>query len=299
MTNVLSLLYGKIYFPTYSNSLKDIGSYLGVEWSEESASGLMSIVWRLRWEETDEDSFKQKILEYNMEDCHALQRVAEEVRKISAHETSEVCEADQVKKTSIYKFGKLDFVSEHFSQINRRAYFDYQRERIFFKDRKKIAQRTREGRRRALRVNKAVEFPMSKRCSACGHKDLYRHDKQSKTVLDLWFYKHGVKRWVVEYVCSRSRCKACGSAFYPPAFKRIRGKYGHNLYSWVVFQMIALRQTYGRVSEHLETVFGYANSYKLCGRAKERMAEEYESTYNRILRKIRSGNLVHADETTV
>src|SRR5260370_20323973 len=32
-TNVLSLIYASIYFPTCSNELKEIGKYLGSEWS--------------------------------------------------------------------------------------------------------------------------------------------------------------------------------------------------------------------------------------------------------------------------
>ena len=63
--------------------------------------------------------------------------------------------------------------------------------------------------------------------------------------------------------------------------------------------MIALRQTFGRINEHLETVFGYTDPSNLCGRAKEKMAGEYATTYNRILSKIRRGNLVHVDETAV
>ena len=44
--NVLSVIYGHVYFPTYSNGLKDIGRCLGCSWSEPDASGIQSIVWR-------------------------------------------------------------------------------------------------------------------------------------------------------------------------------------------------------------------------------------------------------------
>ena len=33
VVNVLSLIYAHVYFPTYSNGLKDIGQYLGYRWS--------------------------------------------------------------------------------------------------------------------------------------------------------------------------------------------------------------------------------------------------------------------------
>lgn len=50
--NVLAQIYGKVYFPTYSNGLKDIGKYLGCKWSEHNATGLQSLVWRYQWEVT-------------------------------------------------------------------------------------------------------------------------------------------------------------------------------------------------------------------------------------------------------
>ena len=51
-TNVLSVVYPHIYFPTYSNSLKDIGRFLGAKRTDESATGLLTIVWRRNWEAT-------------------------------------------------------------------------------------------------------------------------------------------------------------------------------------------------------------------------------------------------------
>ena len=39
-TNMLSLVYSNLYFPTYSNGLKEIGRYLGCTWSAPNASGI-------------------------------------------------------------------------------------------------------------------------------------------------------------------------------------------------------------------------------------------------------------------
>lgn len=46
--NLLSVIYARIYFPTYSNGLKEIARFLGFEWGDPLASGLQSIVWRSR-----------------------------------------------------------------------------------------------------------------------------------------------------------------------------------------------------------------------------------------------------------
>jgi predicted RecB family nuclease len=45
-TNLLSFIYAQIYFPTYSNGLKEITGYLGFRWSGSLTSGLETIVWR-------------------------------------------------------------------------------------------------------------------------------------------------------------------------------------------------------------------------------------------------------------
>jgi predicted RecB family nuclease len=50
--NLLSVIFGQIYFPTHSNRLKEIAGWLGFRWSDENACGLQSIIWRHDWEKT-------------------------------------------------------------------------------------------------------------------------------------------------------------------------------------------------------------------------------------------------------
>src|SRR5215510_10906585 len=41
LVNAAAFIFGKIYFPTRSNSLKDVGKYVGAAWSIPDASGLL------------------------------------------------------------------------------------------------------------------------------------------------------------------------------------------------------------------------------------------------------------------
>src|SRR4029077_15596662 len=66
----------RVYFPTLSNGLKNIAGYLGFQWSGSPASGLEAIVWRHRWEGSRDPAKKQALLDYNREDCEALEIVA-------------------------------------------------------------------------------------------------------------------------------------------------------------------------------------------------------------------------------
>ena len=72
--NVLSVIYAQIYFPTYSNGLKEIAQYLGFQWSESDASGLNTLMWRSQWESSQDSCLKQTLVTYNAEDCEALEQ---------------------------------------------------------------------------------------------------------------------------------------------------------------------------------------------------------------------------------
>jgi len=70
--NILSLIFAQVYFPTYSNGLKEISTCLGYEWGDPSFSGLQSIVWRHDWESSGDPKVQEKLIAYNAEDCEAV-----------------------------------------------------------------------------------------------------------------------------------------------------------------------------------------------------------------------------------
>jgi predicted RecB family nuclease len=80
--NVLALIYGRIYIPVHSTDLKSIAGCLDFKWSDETASGIQSLVWRNRWETSREQTHKQQLLRYNLEDCAALEIVTKTIAAI-------------------------------------------------------------------------------------------------------------------------------------------------------------------------------------------------------------------------
>ena len=80
--NVLAAIHSNVYFPTFSNGLKDVARYLGCTWTDENSSGLQSLVWRAHWEQARDQCWKDKLLTYNAEDCAALRKVAEFVQAV-------------------------------------------------------------------------------------------------------------------------------------------------------------------------------------------------------------------------
>jgi predicted RecB family nuclease len=80
--NLVSCIYGKIYFPTFSNNLKEVGRYLGFEWAWPQASGAAALLLRRAWELSADDGIKRDLIGYNMGDCRAAAKVAEAVVRI-------------------------------------------------------------------------------------------------------------------------------------------------------------------------------------------------------------------------
>lgn len=138
--NLVSIIFAHIYFPTYSNSLKDIARFLSFEWSEPNAAGTQAVVWRHEWEKSHEPALKQKLIVYNAEDCEGLRRVTDFVSNLSTprvtsmdHDTADVVHAESLPRESPFNFRKVQFRLPELEKINQAAYWDYQREKILVK----------------------------------------------------------------------------------------------------------------------------------------------------------------------
>jgi predicted RecB family nuclease len=301
--NVLALIYANIYFPTYSNSLKDIGLYLGQRWTEDNATGLQSLVWRHTWETTRDLTFKKMLLQYNSEDCHALKLVTEVVYNIAAgvnvNNELQPVETNDLEINTYKKFKKNGFLIDGLDFVNKCAYFDYQREKIFFRN-KKLKKPTIKNKMRFSKahINKFIEIPLPMTCYKCGSNKIFKRDKLSKKVFSIKFINFGIKRWIIKYSTSRVSCSQCNHKFRPYEFTKIRGKYGHELYVYMIYQHIALRQPFQKVIENLQGIFGFSRLPSQ-GATKKIMSQYYEETYNNILMKLQKGKLIHADETEV
>ncbi len=179
--NLLSIVHSHIYFPTWSNSLKEIAAFLGFEWSDGEVSGLQSIVWRENWDRTREFELKERLIRYNRDDCLALKRVADFITStLSRAEATPQCIEDaettfvhtREMQSSTYgrdKFGKPEFVVPEFNFINNCAYFDYQRERVFIRTKKEFKQinrRIKVHQTHRIRPNKVLEI-YSQVCPLC------------------------------------------------------------------------------------------------------------------------------------
>lgn len=69
-------------WPLYDQSIKTIAQYLGFQWRDTNPSGAASIEWYHRWIETGDAAIKQRILDYNEDDCLATGVVVDRIRAL-------------------------------------------------------------------------------------------------------------------------------------------------------------------------------------------------------------------------
>jgi predicted RecB family nuclease len=322
LVNVLSLVHAHTYFPCYRNGLKDVARCLGFSWTEAEASGLLSIAWRVRWETTQTEEWKQKLLTYNLEDCAALRRVTDLLREVNAQRASaptggniaaggqQVSLVEEVERwDNNRQWGTARFAQPEFEQINCRAYFDYQRERVYARTStalRKVTRNRKKNRRQKLRGARRVVVT-SKQCPECkgtslttefDRKEFGCRNPGPKRAYDLILTSVGVRRKVIECRASGHRCLDCGLCFIPETYRRL-DKHFHGLKSWAMYQHVVHRISLQGVSDMVEELFGVRVHLCEVTMFKGLMARYYRLAHDRLLQKILAGPLLHVDETEV
>lgn len=226
--NVLSAVLGQVYFPTYSNSLKDVGAYLGFSWFEGAPIGVKSVACRCEWEQTKDPAIKARLVAYNAADCQAAEVVTQALLRLKAPETwtgsSRSQSGDAVLVESLRgterKIGNFVSPFAEFEQINLAAWWNYQRDRIYVRSSKrKRGQKEhfpqdRRNWKSHIKVNKLVICAELTSCPYCGGACKAR-TRCTRMIYDLSFGRSCVKRWVVEYQFRRYWCPSCQSGANP------------------------------------------------------------------------------------
>jgi hypothetical protein len=267
--NVLSTVHASVYVPTLSNTLKDIATFLGFHWTDAQATGIDSMVWRSRWETTHDDSLKERLLRYNREDCLALKMVTDFVTSLSRdHDPEpptapttlrEVVNTSELQRNTglSHRFGKISFVFPELDFVNKCAYFDYQRERVYVRTSKTLKGVRKVKRRGARRTRPNTRIELStNRCPCCGSKRLELGRRVSGVVTDLKFSHGGFKRWLTVYESARHKCSRCRASFLPESFPTSKEKYGHGLKCWFIYQNIVGGQNVMKITSGAKEIFG-------------------------------------------
>lgn len=309
LVNVNEYIYGKIYFPTRSNRLKDIGGFIGAHWSSPNASGLQSLAWRYLWEETGTSTYKQALTAYNAEDCNALKLLTDEISRISttANSASTIDFVDQPKQ---YATQTGEEIHDQFKQILRSAHANYDKNKIDLRakntsasdeERKRGGKKGHQGYTRVVpRARKVIQVPPRLTCPRCNEVPLRASEKTAETtVIDIVFTKDGCKKTITKYIWTLGCCRKCGH-YYSPEEMSKKGKsqvFGHGLQAWVIYQRLVLRLSYRLITQAIEDQFRETLSEGSIVVFINRFAEYYAETEEIIRKRVLQSPFVHADET--
>jgi predicted RecB family nuclease len=309
--NLLELIRGRVYFPTFSNSLKDIGKILGQCWPRGVDSALHTIYLRESWQLSRAKDTKLKLLAYNRADCEALRKLVSFVGRCSSEGTEQnsvTGEPIRIKRTDDadalprrkHRFGRAEFVLAEFSETNKLAYFDYQRESVISRKNRVVRKSTKKVRAYRLynRVSKVVKLK-SQKCPSCRSKHIKSVGKLSRRVVDLKFSGRLVKRWVVRYHSEKYVCNKCNFSFVCDGYPEGRTVYGPGIIGWCVYSSVACGHNISQVGRSLQDLFGVRVPQPTLYRCKGVAAQRYWLNYENIKRRILSGKFLHIDETEV
>ncbi len=308
MINLLGVFRNNVYPPTYSNGLKDIGNFLGFEWTDKHATGLLSIDWRKQWEGTRDHIWKHKLLNYNLDDCKALATVTDWLYKLSNNETKadDVMELSKMKRQSPYKLQHNVEFGEDFQYINKAAYFDYQRTRIYWRNEKMrvVTKKSvvHHGKGKPVwkpkRINEVIVLPRLKKCPHCGHDKLYLRAK-GKTWLqtDIKFTPTGIKQWILQYYSSGGKCARCLKKYNDNILRRVQ--VGDNLLAWAVNLYVNYHVSFAMISRMLQEQFGIWTNPTYFNDRIYQWWDRFKPDVEYCKKIIFNCPVIHIDETTV
>ncbi len=299
--NINSFIFGKIYFPTYSNGLKDLANSLGMKWTNEKASGLQTIIWRNEWEEGQEKR-KEDLKIYNQEDCLALKILTDELTRIQkmAMISNDVEFVQNPKKIATEVSKSLH---NQFKNILEFAHNDVNKSKISFS--KESVEPIKLKRKGVTftppKITKKVSITHEEYCSYHTENKLITTDISTcRIIVDIVFTENGLRKSVVKYDGFKGFCKLCNKKYPNPFYSLNRKIYGHNFRAWIIYQRVALQLPYSKIEENIESIFGknascngnYSNFIKDLGAF-------YQETEDKIVKILMNSTFIHADETSI
>ena len=82
LTDQCAFVRDHFVLPCRGYSIKAVAPYFGFRWRGEDANGMNCVAWYKQWLETSELSWRQRIMEYNMDDVRAMVLIDEKLRAL-------------------------------------------------------------------------------------------------------------------------------------------------------------------------------------------------------------------------
>lgn len=311
LVNLNASIYGKVYFPSRSNNLKELGKLVGASWTAPDASGLQSLVWRHRWEETGESQHQETLVTYNREDCEALWLLTEELSKIIASADAHV-NIDFADRPKQHATELGNEIHEEFQSIIRYAHADYDKKRVSIRPQQSIT--GTEGKKQGgVKGHQACQRIVPSKAGAiikvAPKRICLKHKGESlekseeiaeKFIINLRFTKIGCRKTVTKYVGAQGYCQKCRKHYPPPKIEELGNQlFGHAFQAWVIYQRIVLRLPYRIIIQEMENLFNERVSEGTLINFIKYFAAYHTATEKLSMQRILESPFVHADETPI
>lgn len=314
LINVNQYIYGKIYFPTYSNTLKELGKYVGASWSNNLVSGLESLVFRYLWEENPNTKNKKILITYNREDCQALKLITDVISGFKEiADTHDYIDFFHQPKQFYTEKGQL--VHKQFEVILETAHWDYDKNKISLRSLDKQKNCKKEKSTESTKASKnskqfcinsrkpdiSVEVKPLEYCPVHFNKLTVSKYLSFKTIIDLVFKKNGVNKTVIRYFGHKSYCSQC-KCYYPPPdiskFTRLQ-IYGRGFKIWIAYHRVSLRLPYRTIVQVIKEQFNESITSHTVRRFIKSTADEYLKTENILIKNMLKSPAIYVDETPI
>jgi hypothetical protein len=202
-------------------------------------------------------------------DCKALEILTRFASTICRLESAgipgpfeDIISVDKLKPLKRFNLINKDGAAlPEFKEINKAAYWDYQRQRVYVRTNtifKKRVQRDTKGTAQRLPAQSTIEYSTPSVCPGCGGVDLYLKGKTVLRTYDVKFMRSGVKGFVRRQVWPRYYCAKCNQLVRPDGTKLFTlRKYGLRLRAYAVTQLLELRISGIKVAKSLNCIFNF------------------------------------------
>jgi predicted RecB family nuclease len=310
LVNVNTQIYGKVYFPLRSNSLKEIGKFIGASWTSPNASGLQSLVWHHYWSESGNQNDKQRLITYNKEDCYALKLLVDELYKIQ-NQADLLSNIDFVDQPKTQMTETSSQIHKQFNIILKFAHENFDKRKISLKqneiykteEKKKIG--AKEGHQAYYRLipkaKKVIHVRSKQKCPK--HKDQILRKTQyisERTIIDLVFTSTGIRKSIIKYWGTKSYCSKCNRLYLPNTITKLGNcLFGHSFRAWIIYQRLFLRLPYDVIIQVLIDQFNEKISVGTIINFFRCFSNYYSFTEKLIIRNVLKSPFIHIDETKI
>src|SRR5713226_540318 len=185
-----------------------------------------------------------------------------------------------------FSFGKKESVTPDLEFLRKAAYWDYQRDRLYFRSsgkRPKSRNVLARCNTTSMRINKVVVHDVSPECPTCKRISTKPKATRVRILYDLCFGHFSIKRWVVKHRYQTYFCSRCERFFGLDKRFRQPLKFGWNLVAYFVYQTVQLYIPQRIVTLSMNQLYGFNLKCTTTHRLKTRAAEFYEETQREIL----------------